>query len=228
MSDATTPTEVVTDIRFAMIPEWILDHPDLTDAAVRCYGVLARYADNDRALWPSQETIAERMRKSVATVERLFSELKKAGALVVKTRRRNSSTVWLLRLLPPASYPQDPQNPRSDGPLKNEGSQSGPLKNDGPGPLKNEGQTRTRNQNHSLGAKAVEKRGAQSGIPEGPRQSERIKYDQIRNGNGCEPCDGLGVIEQRDATWSQCRSCLGAGWVDPSEQVPDLRALVAS
>lgn len=226
MSDAATPTEVITDVRFSMIPEWVLDHPDLSDAAVRCYGILARYVDADRAVWPSQQTIAERMRKSIATIERLFAELKKVGALVIKARRRNSSTVWMLRLLPPTSYPQDPQNPRSDGPLKNEGFQSGPLKNEGTGPLKNEGQTRTKIQNHSFGNQAVENRRAQ----DPPRVGAGVerKAQEIRNGNGCQPCEALGVIEdERDGTWSQCRSCLGAGWVEPATDLP-LRALVAS
>lgn len=87
---------------WAKVPTWVLTHPELSDGAVRCYGVLARYANKVNRLWPSQEDLADRMSRSVRTVKGYMAELRAAGALVERERRRNMTTIWELRLSPPS------------------------------------------------------------------------------------------------------------------------------
>jgi hypothetical protein len=68
---------------FAVIPAWILEHPDLHDAAVRLYGVLRRYADQSGAASPSVPTLAKRVHKSDRQIRRLLKDLEDVGALQV-------------------------------------------------------------------------------------------------------------------------------------------------
>ena len=65
---------------FALIPEWVLDR-EISDRAVRLYGLLARYADKDGESWPSRRTLSERLRCSLASVDRALDELAGAGAI---------------------------------------------------------------------------------------------------------------------------------------------------
>ena len=78
------PSRLYGDVPFAMVPEWILFHPDLTDRAVRLWGVLARSANADGSLTPSRQKLAGRMKGcSVDSVDRAKRELVKVGAVVV-------------------------------------------------------------------------------------------------------------------------------------------------
>ena len=91
------------DIRFSIIPEWILDS-SLSDKAIRIYGILARYADNETLqAFPSRETLAQRARCHVKSVDRAVRELIEAGA-VFKSQRKNGgewqSNVYTLRRIP--------------------------------------------------------------------------------------------------------------------------------
>jgi hypothetical protein len=81
-------TDQLTTTTFAVVPTWVLDHPQLSDRAVRLYGVLARYADGDQRAWPARTTLAERLRCSVDSVDRAVRELTAAGAVTVTRRYR--------------------------------------------------------------------------------------------------------------------------------------------
>lgn len=84
-------------IRFSIIPEWILT-AKISDKAVRLYGVLARFADNQtREAFPSRETLAERMGCSAKSVDRAAIELIEIGAMT-KRQRHNSSLVYTLMM----------------------------------------------------------------------------------------------------------------------------------
>jgi len=84
-------------IRFSIIPEWILT-AKISDKAVRLYGVLARFADNQtREAFPSRETLAERMGCSAKSIDRAAVELIEIGAMT-KRQRHNSSLVYTLMM----------------------------------------------------------------------------------------------------------------------------------
>lgn len=71
---------------FAMVPEWVLDHPGISDGAVRQFGILARHANADDKAWPSRRKLAERQGVSVKTVDRRNDELLAAGAIEIGAR----------------------------------------------------------------------------------------------------------------------------------------------
>jgi hypothetical protein len=86
---------LTAQLRFSIIPEWILDAA-ISDKAVRLYGVLARYADNEtHRAYPSRETLAKRMGCHAKSVDRAAAELIRIGA-VTKKQRHNSSLVYTL------------------------------------------------------------------------------------------------------------------------------------
>jgi hypothetical protein len=88
---------LTAELRFSMIPEWILDS-GISDKAIRLYCVLARYADNEtHQAFPSRETLAKRMGCHAKSVDRAASELLKIGA-VTKKQRHNSSLVYTLMM----------------------------------------------------------------------------------------------------------------------------------
>lgn len=82
-----TPSEyVVSDTgAFAIVPEWVLD-AEVSDRAVRLYGLLARYADQRGLAWPRRAVLAERLRTSVKSVDRAMAELETLRAVEVEAR----------------------------------------------------------------------------------------------------------------------------------------------
>lgn len=94
----------IQGVAFAITPEWVLD-AQVSDRAVRLFGVLARYVGgNDRA-WPSRKTLAERLGCSVDSVDRAVAELTAIEALSVEPhfrddRSQTSSTYYLYPAAP--------------------------------------------------------------------------------------------------------------------------------
>jgi len=81
--------EVDSDLKFSIIPEWLLD-ADISHVAVRVYAIIARYADNQTlTAWPSRATIAERAKCTVKSVDRAIAELIQLGALGKELRNDN-------------------------------------------------------------------------------------------------------------------------------------------
>jgi DNA-binding transcriptional MocR family regulator len=78
---------VVQPQRFAIVPEWVLDL-DIPDAALRLYALLLRYGGTSGARMPSRRLLAERMRRSVDSVDRAMRDLATAGLVRVERRRR--------------------------------------------------------------------------------------------------------------------------------------------
>lgn len=76
---------------FTIIPEWILD-ADMSDRAVRLYGVLHRYLGRNETAWPSRQTLAGRLRCSTKSVDRALEELAGLGAVVVRHRYRSDGS----------------------------------------------------------------------------------------------------------------------------------------
>ena len=78
--------------RFAVIPEWILYHPELSTTAVRIFGVIDRFVGSNENAWPSHKTIGKTIGVSVPTVKRAVNELIKVGAvLAVRQKREDGS-----------------------------------------------------------------------------------------------------------------------------------------
>jgi hypothetical protein len=112
MSD-TEPSGIQYRFIFSVVPEWVTDHPDLSDGAVRCYNVLARYANANHEIWPGQAGIAKRMNKSERAVRRYFVELTEIGALTLVKRRFDSSSIYVLEQFPPSVENRPDKNGRS-------------------------------------------------------------------------------------------------------------------
>lgn len=80
-------TTIRRDAHFAVIPEWVIFHPDLSAQAVRLYAVLARYADGDGYSHYKRASLAEALGvSSTRTVDRAAAELETAGALTIEAR----------------------------------------------------------------------------------------------------------------------------------------------
>lgn len=77
---------------FALVPEWVLDL-EITDRALRLYGLLAIYADRNGNANPARRTLAARLRCSEASLDRARAELEKVGAITVE-RRRDAAGDW--------------------------------------------------------------------------------------------------------------------------------------
>lgn len=91
---------ITTDRRFAIIDEWILD-ANISDKAVRLYGILARYADyKTHKAYPARQTLADRLRCSTRSIDRAVLELIEIGALS-KRQRKDSSLMFVLHAVSP-------------------------------------------------------------------------------------------------------------------------------
>ena len=89
--EAQSTTEDGDGDYYARIPEWLLDSEHLSAGAVRLYGILDLYCDNsegqgDHLCFPSRGTLARRIGRSRASVDRFVAELVEVGAVVVTPR----------------------------------------------------------------------------------------------------------------------------------------------
>lgn len=89
----TETLEVQGFTPYAQIPRWVLrSGKDLSHGAVRLYGVIMSYADNETsAAFPGRERLAEDLGVKVRAISGYVKELEEYGALIV-TRRRNKRT----------------------------------------------------------------------------------------------------------------------------------------
>lgn len=77
-----------SDFKWAATPEWVLFHPDLSDRAVRLFGIIGRHANGmtDEA-FPTRKTLAKECKNcSPDSIDRAVKELQAVGALVVEKR----------------------------------------------------------------------------------------------------------------------------------------------
>ena len=104
-------TGVEHSYRFAIIPEWVLYHPDLSANAVRVYGALARHGMDPATCYPSQERIGKLIGVAPRSVAALIRQLGDVGAVQVVPRylrgRRTSNGYLLAGDMPltePSTY----------------------------------------------------------------------------------------------------------------------------
>ena len=69
---------------FAMVPEWLL-LSQATGNAIKLFAILHRH-DGDGGIFPSRHRLADLMRCSVDTIDRLTHQLEKLGAITVEVR----------------------------------------------------------------------------------------------------------------------------------------------
>lgn len=81
-------SEVQADDYYAIVPEWILFHPELSHGAVRLYAVLRRFADQRGIAFPGLSAIGEKYGVVPRSVTRHMEELMAAGAVTKKRRTR--------------------------------------------------------------------------------------------------------------------------------------------
>lgn len=104
---------------FSITPEWVLD-AEVSDRAIRLYGLLGRYANNNGSAYPNRKTLAKRLRCSIDSVDRAARELVSIGALE-KTARwtgNGDQTSNLCRLIYAAPV-QHPSRNHAATPLRN-------------------------------------------------------------------------------------------------------------
>lgn len=89
-TDQSPQDTIRTDLRFAMIPEWVGD-ADISSHAVRVYYVMARYAGEDGGCFPKRATAAKRARIGVSTFDRAMTELRGIGAITSRMRHVDGS-----------------------------------------------------------------------------------------------------------------------------------------
>jgi DNA-binding transcriptional ArsR family regulator len=81
--------EVQADDYYAIVPEWVLFHPELSHGAVRLYGVLRRFADQRGIAFPGLSAIGEKYGVVPRSVTRHMDELTAVGAVTKKRRIRD-------------------------------------------------------------------------------------------------------------------------------------------
>lgn len=110
--------------RFGIIPQWVLYHPDLSDRAVRLFGVLDRHVGAEEACWPSRARLAELMGCSVDSVDRAKAELVAAQAITVERRVTDAgdrdTNLYVLYGDPPDGV-EDPVGGPGDSSVDNRG-----------------------------------------------------------------------------------------------------------
>ncbi|PWC87274.1 hypothetical protein TSH100_10830 [Azospirillum sp. TSH100] len=73
--------------RWGRIPAWWLDHPDLDADGLAVLAALSTYADEAGVCWPSQATLAEKLKRSRPTVNRILGRLEALGLVGIEHRR---------------------------------------------------------------------------------------------------------------------------------------------
>jgi hypothetical protein len=100
--------QINTDLRFSIIPEWVLD-ADISDRAIRLYSILARYADNETLqAFPSRETLGKRAFCNAKAVTKAIDELVVIGAVIKQHRKQGESyqsNLYTLRRVGPILTP---------------------------------------------------------------------------------------------------------------------------
>ncbi|TWA70245.1 helix-turn-helix protein [Azospirillum brasilense] len=81
----TTSTDPIS--RWGKIPAWWLDHPDLEADGFAVLAALATYADEQGVCWPSQSTLAAKLKRSRPTINRILQRLDDMGLVSIEHRR---------------------------------------------------------------------------------------------------------------------------------------------
>lgn len=101
--------------RWGRIPAWWLDHPGLDADGFAVLAALATFADDGGLCWPSQSTLAAKLKRSRPTINRIIQGLSDLGLVGIEHRRGRDgarlSCLYRLRFTPP-----DAELPNADSP----------------------------------------------------------------------------------------------------------------
>jgi hypothetical protein len=101
--------------RWGRIPAWWLDHPGLDADGFAVLAALATFADDGGLCWPSQSTLAAKLKRSRPTINRIIQGLSDLGLLSVEHRRGRDgarlSCLYRLRFTPPDTGLQNAESP---------------------------------------------------------------------------------------------------------------------
>lgn len=90
--------------RWGRIPAWWLDHPGLDADGFAVLAALATFADDGGLCWPSQSTLAAKLKRSRPTINRIIQGLSDLGLVGVEHRRGRDgarlSCLYRLRFTP--------------------------------------------------------------------------------------------------------------------------------
>jgi len=85
---------------FTQLPDWLLAHPEVSDAALRTWLVLAGYADRQGEAFPGVRTLATKRGKGRSVIFQHLAQLEAAGALRRRERYRDNggrtSTLYVI------------------------------------------------------------------------------------------------------------------------------------
>lgn len=84
-------TKRVSAYQFAIIPEALLD-AEVSDRAVRLFGILARYANDQRRAFPGRRVLKERLRCAFSTLDAAMTELIEADFVRVRAESREDGS----------------------------------------------------------------------------------------------------------------------------------------
>ena len=95
MPDPTAHDEatLTTAVRFAIVPENLIDDPNISHGALRLYAVLERHANTDDEAWPRRATLAKRLAVTEKTIDRWKDQLVAAGWIHVEHRFRDGEQI---------------------------------------------------------------------------------------------------------------------------------------
>lgn len=100
------PDPLEPELRFAIVPEWVLDL-DVSDRAVRLYALLARYSAGEGAAFPSLRTLQERLSCGRTALRDAIDELRQHGAIAREERHapsgRQTTNRYVLAVAGPLS-----------------------------------------------------------------------------------------------------------------------------
>ena len=119
-ADRVPVDKLLDDGRLAVMPEWVLD-ADVSDRAIRLYGLLACYRQSSGSRMPSLSTLARRLRThEPADVDVALHELAAVGAVRIQVRtfgRGRLISSYELRTVRPAGFTvaSDPRGNGSTG-----------------------------------------------------------------------------------------------------------------
>ena len=84
---STSVTERPDTGRWGRIPAWWLEHPDLDADGFAVLAALATFADETGLCWPSQSTLAAKLKRSRPTINRILQRLDDIGLVSIEHRR---------------------------------------------------------------------------------------------------------------------------------------------
>lgn len=119
-TDTNRPATTPTGDRWGRIPAWWLDHPELDADGLAVLAALSTYADESGVCWPSQATLAAKLKRSRPTVNRIVGRLESIGLIAVEHRNGTNggrlSCRYRLRLSQPMSTTVTAPDSKADSP----------------------------------------------------------------------------------------------------------------